>query len=79
MTLLQAYLSRAAPEVVARGYLTPVLGVFQKLIASKAHDHDGFAILDTLIATQDLGVMGQVGAAGEGRGVVGAPGTGPRV
>ena len=31
------------------GHLAAVLGVFQKLIASKAHDHEGFFILNTLV------------------------------
>eukprot|EP00887_Chlorella_sp_A99_P002133 scaffold21.g2133.t1 len=59
VALLQAYVSRAAGAVVARGYLSPVLGVFQKLIASKAHDHEGFYVLNTLIESIDLGVMQQ--------------------
>lgn len=38
-----------------------VLGVFQKLIASKAHDHEGFYILNTLIESLDYqGTMAQV-------------------
>ncbi|PSC72253.1 Exportin-2 [Micractinium conductrix] len=51
--LLQAYISRAAPEVATRGYLQPVLGVFQKLIASKAHDHEGFNLLSALVSHLD--------------------------
>jgi exportin-2 (importin alpha re-exporter) len=47
--LLQAYLARAPAEVVAAGHLQGVLGVFQKLNASKAHDHEGFFILNALV------------------------------
>ena len=40
-----------------------VLGVFQKLIANKAHDHEGFNILSTLIESLDYNtVMAQVGS-----------------
>jgi CAS/CSE protein, C-terminus len=34
---------------VVGGHLESILGVFQKLLASKAHDHEGFAILNTLL------------------------------
>jgi exportin-2 (importin alpha re-exporter) len=37
--LLEAYLRKAAPEVVSAGHLTGILGVFQKLAASRAQDH----------------------------------------
>ncbi|GAB4819020.1 hypothetical protein N2152v2_006066 [Parachlorella kessleri] len=57
--LLQAYLSKAGPEVVARGYLAGVLGVFQKLLSSKAHDHEGFYILNTLIEYLDMQALAQ--------------------
>lgn len=45
----QAYLSKAGKEVVKGGHLLPLLGVFQKLVASKAHDHEGFFILGALV------------------------------
>ncbi|KAL4452248.1 hypothetical protein ABPG75_007910 [Micractinium tetrahymenae] len=51
--LVQAYLARAGGDVATRGFLQPVLGVFQKLIASKAHDHEGFYILSTLVEQLD--------------------------
>jgi exportin-2 (importin alpha re-exporter) len=44
--LLQAYLSK---QTVTGEQLQGVLGVFQKLIASKAHDHQGFFILNALV------------------------------
>ncbi|GAX80072.1 hypothetical protein CEUSTIGMA_g7510.t1 [Chlamydomonas eustigma] len=47
--LIQAYLLKAGDEVMAGGHLLPLLGVFQKLIASKAHDHEGFEILNALV------------------------------
>ena len=40
----------------------PVLGVFQKLIASKAHDHEGFNLLSALVSHLDYQAqMAQVG------------------
>ncbi len=59
----QAYLSHAAGEVVARGYLAGVLGVFQKLLSAKAHDHEGFYILNTLVEYLDLAALAQVRCA----------------
>lgn len=47
--LLQAYLQRAGEEVVAGQHLLAVLGVFQRLISSKAHDHEGFFVLNTIV------------------------------
>lgn len=46
---------------MSRGYLPGVLGVFQKLLASKAHDHEGFYILNTLVEYLDLSALAQVG------------------
>mmetsp|Transcript_33790 Transcript_33790/g.100617 ORF Transcript_33790/g.100617 Transcript_33790/m.100617 type:complete len:935 (-) Transcript_33790:308-3112(-) len=47
--LIQAYLCKAGDEIVMGGHLMALLGVFQKLIASKAHDHEGFNILNAII------------------------------
>jgi len=52
--LMQAYLSKASDEVVKGGHLVAVLGVFQKLIASKAHDHEGFHILNAMVESLPL-------------------------
>lgn len=54
--LLEAYLRKAPREIVsgaasgpgAANHLTGVLGVFQKLAASRAQDHQGFFILNAL-------------------------------
>ena len=48
--LLQAYLARAAPAVVARGYLPPLLGIFQKLLAVPRTAPDAYALLAALLA-----------------------------
>ena len=57
--LLQAYLARAPAEVVTSGHLSGVLGVFQKLNASRAHDHEGFYILNSLVEFLDVAAWGQ--------------------
>lgn len=55
--LLRAYVAAAAAELVARGLLPAVLGVFQKLVASKANDHEGLALLDSLTCAVDPAAM----------------------
>lgn len=57
--LLRAYIAAVPGEVVGRGLLPGVLGVFQKLVASKAHDHEGMALLDALTLSIDPGAMAQ--------------------
>lgn len=45
--LLQAYIEKAADTIVVQKIM-PVLGVFQRLIASKSNDHYAFHILNSL-------------------------------
>jgi exportin-2 (importin alpha re-exporter) len=45
--LFQAYIVKAAPDLV--GKLQPILGVFQKLLASKATETSAFEILNSAI------------------------------
>jgi len=47
--LLQAYLTKVPQEVVGAGHLNAVLGVFQTLIRSRANDHHGFYIVNSLV------------------------------
>lgn len=47
--LLQAFVKRGSNEIVSGGSLMPLLGVFQKLIASRANDHEGFYLLSTVM------------------------------
>ncbi|KAK9453824.1 Cse1-domain-containing protein [Dipodascopsis uninucleata] len=46
--LLQAMLSRKADLFTSQGLVEPLLGVFQKLLASRANDHYGFDLLETI-------------------------------
>uniref|UniRef100_A0A2C9K086 Exportin-2 n=1 Tax=Biomphalaria glabrata TaxID=6526 RepID=A0A2C9K086_BIOGL len=46
--LLQAYIHKGADQIEA-DKLNGLLGVFQKLIASKTHDHEGFYLLNYII------------------------------
>ncbi|CAB3368472.1 Hypothetical predicted protein [Cloeon dipterum] len=45
--LLQAFVSRGAAQI-SLDQLPPLLGIFQKLIASKANDHEGFYLVQTI-------------------------------
>ncbi|KAG2501736.1 hypothetical protein HYH03_000236 [Edaphochlamys debaryana] len=57
--LLQAYLTKAGGEVVAGGHLVAVLGVFQKLLSSKAHDHEGFYIVNAIVESLPMQAYAQ--------------------
>ncbi|CAL7948887.1 unnamed protein product [Xylocopa violacea] len=47
--LLRAFISHGAYHIVAQEKTNGLLGVFQKLIASKANDHEGFLLLQSII------------------------------
>ena len=47
--LIQAYIRIGAAQVIASGKVGPILGVFQKLIASKSNDHEGFFLMQSMI------------------------------
>ena len=49
MVLMQAYLSKVAQQICAANQLPGMLGVFQKLLSSKALDHEGFNLLDSMM------------------------------
>ncbi|KAK9747097.1 Importin-beta N-terminal domain [Popillia japonica] len=47
--LLSAFAAQAAPQIVGQDKLSGFLGVFQKLIASKVNDHEGFHLMQNII------------------------------
>ncbi|XP_074106561.1 chromosome segregation 1 [Cotesia typhae] len=47
--LLQAYVNLGAHQIIAQDKTSGLLGVFQKLIASKANDHEGFLLMQAII------------------------------
>ncbi|CAL4096864.1 unnamed protein product [Meganyctiphanes norvegica] len=47
--LLQAYIEKAHAQIVQLGKLEAVLGVFNKLNASKTNDHEGFYLLQCMV------------------------------
>lgn len=47
--LLQAFVSHGANHIIAHDKTSGLLGVFQKLIASKANDHEGFLLMQSII------------------------------
>lgn len=47
--LLCAFVSHGAQQIIMQDKTSSLLGVFQKLIASKANDHEGFLLMQTII------------------------------
>lgn len=47
--LVCAFVRRGSQQIASCDKLNPILGVFQKMIASKANDHEGFHLLQTLL------------------------------
>ncbi|KAF9962476.1 importin-alpha export receptor [Mortierella alpina] len=56
--LLQSYLQKGSGWIVANNQLEPLLGVFQKLISSKINDHHGFDLLQTMVLSMPMSVLG---------------------
>ncbi|XP_036346077.1 exportin-2-like [Rhagoletis pomonella] len=55
--LITAFIRQGAAQIVALSKLNAVLGIFQKMIASKSNDHEGFYLMQNLLAyypTADL-------------------------
>jgi exportin-2 (importin alpha re-exporter) len=46
--LIESYLSKGAKEIAEGGQLPPILGVFQKLIASRMNDIHGFDLISAV-------------------------------
>ncbi|GAA5913683.1 importin-alpha export receptor [Sporobolomyces salmoneus] len=57
--LLRAFLSRGANQIVAANQVTPMLGIFQHLIQSKANDQYGFELLEALLECVPLANLSQ--------------------
>lgn len=55
--LLQAFIEKASSNIVTPERLSNLLGVFQKLIASKSNDHEGFYLLGSIIEHLDPSVL----------------------
>ncbi|KAJ8973541.1 hypothetical protein NQ317_019292 [Molorchus minor] len=55
--LLSAYATQAAPQIIAQDKLGGFLGVFQKLIASKSNDHEGFHLMQSMIQHGSIGAV----------------------
>lgn len=48
--LLCAFIKQGAVQIIAMEKLNAILGIFQKMLASKANDHEGFYLLQNLLA-----------------------------
>lgn len=46
--VLQSFI-RVGSDQILSAHLNPILGIFQKLIASHVNDHEGFYLLNTLV------------------------------
>ena len=55
--LLQAFIQKVPQELCKEDKISSLLGVFQKLIASKNNDHEGFYLLNSLIEYGDKKAM----------------------
>ena len=55
--LLQAFIEKAPQDVTANNKMNNLLGVFQKLIASKSNDHEGFYLLGSMIEHLDPSIL----------------------
>lgn len=55
--LLQAFIEKAPADITKGENLNALLGVFQKLIASKLNDHEGFYLLGSLIEHLDSALL----------------------
>ncbi|KAF2354137.1 Exportin/Importin Cse1-like [Trinorchestia longiramus] len=47
--LLQSFIMKAPARIVEEGKLNSILGIFNKLNISRAHDHEGFYLLQSLV------------------------------
>lgn len=47
--LMHTYIEKINQTIISQNKLIPLLGIFQKLIASKATDHEGLALLQTMM------------------------------
>ncbi|GLV36439.1 Chromosome segregation 1 [Carabus blaptoides fortunei] len=47
--LLCAFVTQAASQIASQDKLSGLLGIFQKLIASKSNDHEGFVLLQCIM------------------------------
>ncbi|XP_074642803.1 exportin-2-like [Tubulanus polymorphus] len=56
--LLQAFIEKGANQIPA-DKVSGLLGVFQKLLASKSNDHEGFYLINAMIEHLPQNIMGQ--------------------
>lgn len=47
--LMHTYIEKMSQTIISQNKLIPLLGIFQKLIASKATDHEALALLQTMM------------------------------
>ncbi|KAJ4348016.1 importin-alpha export receptor [Didymosphaeria variabile] len=57
--LLTAIISRDAQTIVANNQLEPILGIFQKLVSSKANETYAFELMETIVAVIPVSALQQ--------------------
>ncbi|KAG0257100.1 importin-alpha export receptor [Actinomortierella ambigua] len=57
--LLQAYLLKGTNWIISNGQLEPILGIFQKLVASKINDQYGFELLTSMVHHVPMSYLGK--------------------
>eukprot|EP00173_Palmaria_palmata_P001885 Plantae.Rhodophyta-Palmaria_palmata.ctg2122.p1 GENE.Plantae.Rhodophyta-Palmaria_palmata.ctg2122~~Plantae.Rhodophyta-Palmaria_palmata.ctg2122.p1 ORF type:complete len:308 (+),score=33.96 Plantae.Rhodophyta-Palmaria_palmata.ctg2122:447-1370(+) len=54
---LETYVMKSSSAVVASNHLQPILGVFNKLVGSKASDHLGIQLVCTVVESFEIGTL----------------------
>lgn len=49
--LLSSIMPRSTEHIIKNNQVEPILGIFQKLISSKAHESHGFDLLESFISS----------------------------
>ncbi|XP_038057672.1 exportin-2-like [Patiria miniata] len=57
--LIQAYIEKGSADIVKEGKVLGILGVFQKLISSKANDHQGFYVMQSLLEHMEASALSE--------------------
>jgi exportin-2 (importin alpha re-exporter) len=58
---LETFIRKNSAAVINNNHLNPILGIFNKLVASKATDHLGIQLVCTVVETYEKGVLQEEG------------------
>ncbi|KAK4986391.1 importin-alpha export receptor [Elasticomyces elasticus] len=57
--LLSAIIPRGAEQILKENRLTPILGIFQKLVSTKANESHGFDLIETVVGNLPVDALSQ--------------------